>query len=201
MYFLDIDVAFDSKNQATGFFKSIKPELMESYQRSQTKIFLKKNSLNIKISAVDKTALRASLNSILKPLILFQELEELWMSKEDKRVLIMEFERDRKLLMTISSQKQQLSIQIEIMKASLEELSKTKETKVYKAVGNLLVPKTVEEMKKETQERKESFELKLKTVEKQEESLLKKLNSLKAKIEGTEKEESSDEKKEKKSKK
>ncbi|NMA44763.1 MAG: prefoldin subunit beta [Candidatus Diapherotrites archaeon] len=123
------------------------------------------------------------------------------MSKEDKRVLIMEFERDRKLLMTISSQKQQLSIQIEIMKASLEELSKTKETKVYKAVGNLLVPKTVEEMKKETQERKESFELKLKTVEKQEESLLKKLNSLKAKIEGTEKEESSDEKKEKKSKK
>lgn len=119
------------------------------------------------------------------------------MSKEDKRVLIMEFERDRKLLMTISSQKQQLSIQIEIMKASLEELSKTKETKVYKAVGNLLVPKTVEEMKKETQERKESFELKLKTVEKQEESLLKKLNSLKAKIEGTEKEESSDEKKKK----
>ena len=35
------------------------------------------------------------------------------------------------------------------------------------------MPKTVEEMKKETQERKESFELKLKTVEKQEESLLK----------------------------
>lgn len=77
MYFLEIDVAFDSKNKATDFFKSIKPELMESFERSQTKIFLKKNSLDIKISAVDKTALRASLNSLLKPLILFQELEEL----------------------------------------------------------------------------------------------------------------------------
>jgi len=126
------------------------------------------------------------------------------MSEEDKRAMIMEFERNRQLLVSVSSQKQQLSIQIEIMKASLEELSKTKETKVYKAVGNLLVPKTVEEMKKETEERKESFELKLKTVEKQEESLLKKLNSIKSKIEGKEKEndeEDDDDKKDKKSRK
>ena len=63
------------------------------------------------------------------------------MSKEDKRVLIMEFERDRKLLMTISSQKQQLSIQIEIMKASLEELSKTKETKFTKLLEIYLCQK------------------------------------------------------------
>lgn len=124
------------------------------------------------------------------------------MSEEDKRTMIMEFERNRQLLVSVSSQKQQLAIQIEIMKASLEELSKTKETKVYKAVGNLLIPKSVEEMKKETEERKESFELKLKTVEKQEESLLKKLNSLKAKIEGNEKEEeNSEDKKDKKSRK
>lgn len=124
------------------------------------------------------------------------------MGEEDKRTMIMEFERNRQLLVSVSSQKQQLTIQIEIMKASLEELSKTKETKVYKAVGNLLIPKSVEEMKKETEERKESFELKLKTVEKQEESLLKKLNSLKAKIEGNEKEEENNEdKKDKKSRK
>lgn len=77
MYFLEIDVAFDSKQKAIDFFKSIKPEIMESFQRSETKIFLKKESLQVKISATDKTALRASLNSLLKPLILFQELEEL----------------------------------------------------------------------------------------------------------------------------
>lgn len=77
MYFLNIAVAFESNKKATNFFKSIKPELTENFERSQTKIFLKKNSLKIKISASDKTALRASLNSLLKPLILFQELEEL----------------------------------------------------------------------------------------------------------------------------
>lgn len=126
------------------------------------------------------------------------------MNEEDKRAMIMDFERNRQLLGSVSSQKQQLTIQIEIMKASLEELAKTKENQVYKAVGNLLIPKTVEEMKKETEERKESFELRLKTVEKQEESLLKKLNSLKSKIEGNEKEsdeDKDDDKKDKKSRK
>jgi tRNA threonylcarbamoyladenosine modification (KEOPS) complex Pcc1 subunit len=77
MYFLEIDIAFETNNKAMDFFKSIKPELSESFSRSETKIFLKKNSLKTKISATDKTALRASLNSLLKPLILFQELEEL----------------------------------------------------------------------------------------------------------------------------
>jgi prefoldin beta subunit len=123
------------------------------------------------------------------------------MNANEKRALIMDFERNRQLLGAVSQQKQQLSVQIEIMKASLEELSKTKEKQVYKAIGNLLVPKSVDEMKKETEERMGSYELRLKTVEKQEESLLKKLNGLKSKIEGTEESAEDDDKKDKKSKK
>jgi prefoldin beta subunit len=123
------------------------------------------------------------------------------MNANEKRALIMDFERNRQILGAVSQQKQQLSVQIEIMKASLEELSKTKEKQVYKAIGNLLVPKSVDEMKKETEERMGSYELRLKTVEKQEESLLKKLNGLKSKIEGTEESAEDDDKKDKKSKK
>ncbi len=108
------------------------------------------------------------------------------MDQDEQRALIMEFERSRQLLGSIASQKQQISIQIEVMKASLEELEKTKEKSVYKAVGNVLIPKNTEEMKKEIKEKSESMDLRLKTVEKQEESILKKLNSLKTKIEGTE---------------
>lgn len=130
------------------------------------------------------------------------------MNQDEQRALIMEFERNRQLLGSVAAQKQQMSIQLEIMKASLEELEKTSEKTVYKAVGNVLIPKNTDEMKKEIKEKSASTDLKLKTVEKQEESILKKLNSLKSKIEGTEGKDSKesdsedkDDKKEKKSRK
>jgi len=124
------------------------------------------------------------------------------MNQEEKRALIMEFEKNRQMLAGVAQQKHQLSVQLEVMKLSVEELDKTTEKQVYKAVGNVLIPKSTEEMKKELQEKIESTDLRVKTVEKQEESLLKKLNSIKSKVEGSEKEESEDEdKKDKKSKK
>ena len=106
------------------------------------------------------------------------------MNEEDQRALVMDFERNRQLLGTISSQKQQLSVQNEVIMASLEELKGTKEKTVLKVVGNILVPKSVADMKKELEEQKETTGLKLKTVEKQEETIIKKLNSIKAKVEG-----------------
>ncbi len=73
---VNIKIDFESKGKASIFFKSIKPELGE-IEKSEIKIFQKKNLLNVRISAVDKSSTRASLNSILKPLKLFNELEEL----------------------------------------------------------------------------------------------------------------------------
>ena len=114
------------------------------------------------------------------------------MNQEEKRALIMEFEKNRQLLGGVAQQKHQLAIQLEVMKASLEELEKTSEKQVFKAVGNVLIPKSTEEMKKDVKEKIETADLRMKTVEKQEESLLKKLNSIKSKVEGSEKEESED---------
>lgn len=77
MFFLEVTLEFDSKKQALRFFKSIKPELEEDYLRSKMVITQKSEKLKVSISAQDKTALRASLNSLLKPLILFESIEEL----------------------------------------------------------------------------------------------------------------------------
>jgi prefoldin beta subunit len=106
------------------------------------------------------------------------------MNEEEKRALMVDFERNRQMLGNLSSQRQQIQMQVEVIKASLEELKETKEKTVMKVVGNILVNKPVAEMKKELEEQKESFELRVKTIQKQEESLINKLNSIKSQIEG-----------------
>ncbi len=77
MFFLQVKLDFDSKEAALRFFKSIKPELEEEYLRSKMKITQNKEKLEVFVSAQDKTALRASLNSLLKPLVLFDSIEKL----------------------------------------------------------------------------------------------------------------------------
>jgi len=123
------------------------------------------------------------------------------MDEGEQRELLLDFEKNRQMLMNISAQKQQVAMQLELTNASLEELSKTKDKTVYKVVGNVLFPKDSKEMEKELKERKETTELRLKTVEKQEDNLIKKLNLIKTKIEGKDKEESEDSKEEKNEKK
>ncbi|MGI6589937.1 MAG: prefoldin subunit [Candidatus Iainarchaeum sp.] len=111
------------------------------------------------------------------------------MDEQERRATIMEFEKNRQILGNISAQKQQFAFQLEMFKASLEEMDKNKEKNVYKVVGNVLFLKDAKEMKKELEERKESTELRVKTLEKQEETIIKKLNALKVKLEGAQKEE------------
>ncbi|MFH1544857.1 MAG: prefoldin subunit [archaeon] len=96
---------------------------------------------------------------------------------------IMEFEKTRNHLINISGQKQQLQFQSTAMKDALEELEKTKEKKVYKAVGNILVLSTVEGVKKELTQQKESADLRVKTLQKQEDLTVEKLNKLRARLE------------------
>lgn len=106
-------------------------------------------------------------------------------SRED----IAQFEQSRNQLMNVSSQKQQLQMQTSILGKSLEELGKTTEKKVYKAVGNILILSGVTETKKELKETKENIDLRLKTLQKQEDTLIQKLNKIRAKIQGTPEEE------------
>ncbi|MFH0955100.1 MAG: prefoldin subunit [Candidatus Micrarchaeota archaeon] len=100
-------------------------------------------------------------------------------SQED----IMEFERNRNQLMAISGQKQQLQMQSVTLGKSIEELDKTTEKKVYKAVGNILILTDVLDTKKELADAKETIDLRLKTLQKQEDATVSKLNALRSKIE------------------
>jgi|GEM_PF-1071108 len=77
MFSLQVKLEFDSKNEAKRFFKSIEPELKADFSRSKTTIAQKESVLDINVSASDKTAIRASLNALLKPLLLFNQLEEM----------------------------------------------------------------------------------------------------------------------------
>jgi prefoldin beta subunit len=102
---------------------------------------------------------------------------------EEIQQLITEFERGRNQLMMTGSQKQQLTIQKQTIELALEELNKSKEKNVLKAVGNILITKDRTETITELEKQKETAELKLKTVEKQEKILTDKLNKLKKQIE------------------
>lgn len=106
------------------------------------------------------------------------------MSEQEQRESLMEFEKNRQLLGSISAQRQQLSFQLEMISAAIDEMKLNKEKNVHKVVGNILFLKDAKEMEKELIDKKETIELKLKTIEKQEENIVKKLNSLKTKIEG-----------------
>ena len=100
-----------------------------------------------------------------------------------------EFERARGQLAGISAQKRNMQAQISMLDATNEELGKTKEKKVYKAVGNILVPAETKTVIKDVKKQKETIDLRIKTVQKQEDALMEKLNKLKTEIEGKDKNE------------
>ncbi len=75
-FFLDASIEFNSKQESEKALKAIALDVMDSRARSITSITLKKNFFLINIKAKDKTALRASFNSVLKPLILFNDLNK-----------------------------------------------------------------------------------------------------------------------------
>jgi len=102
---------------------------------------------------------------------------------DERELKAREFERGRAQLFNVSAQKQQLQLQGASMKEALDELSKTKEKKVYKAVGNVLIQSDTAKVRKELQQKKDSVDLRIKTLQKQEDSLVNKLNKLKAEIE------------------
>ena len=109
------------------------------------------------------------------------------MAENELQESLMDFERNRVQLLNVSAQKQQLQAQGTTLGAALDELDGTKEKKVYKAVGNILILADVSKVKKELKDQKESVDLRVKTLQKQEDTLIDKLNKLKANIEASQK--------------
>ncbi|MDO8624773.1 MAG: prefoldin subunit [Candidatus Diapherotrites archaeon] len=102
----------------------------------------------------------------------------------EKQKSVAEFSRTRDQLISISTQKQQYVMQSATLRMSIDELEKTSEKKVHKAVGNILVLVDTVTAKKELEEQKETTDLRIKTMQKQEDAMVQKLNKLKSSIEG-----------------
>ncbi len=100
---------------------------------------------------------------------------------------IQEFERGRIQLSAIENQRQSMEIQSKALEEAITELKASKEQKVYKAAGNILILSDAKRVEKELKEQKETMDLRVKTLKKQEEAMLDKLNKLKADIEGFQK--------------
>ncbi len=102
---------------------------------------------------------------------------------EDLSATIAEFERSRSQLMGVSAQKAQLAAQRDALEKSIEELKATKEEKVFKVAGNIMVLTNAKQALKDVEEQKESVDLRFKTVDRQETIIIDKLNKLKLEIE------------------
>lgn len=96
---------------------------------------------------------------------------------------ILEFKKNRQQLLAIGAQKQQMQAQQMALKDALTELTESKEKKVYKAIGNILILKDSTVVKKELEETVEKIDLRVKTMQKQEDALIGRLNKLKSSIE------------------
>jgi len=101
---------------------------------------------------------------------------------DQQKEMINQFQMYQQQLQSVSFQKETLRLQnIEIDKA-LEELNATKEEKAYKITGQIMVSKTVDELKKELNESKELVDVRTKSLEKIEERINSKLTELQEKL-------------------
>jgi prefoldin beta subunit len=101
---------------------------------------------------------------------------------DQQKEMINQFQMYQQQLQSVSFQKESLRLQnIEIDNA-LEELNATKEEKAYKITGQIMISKTVDELKKELNENKELVGVRMKSLEKIEEKINSKLNELQEKL-------------------
>ena len=101
---------------------------------------------------------------------------------EDTKNLINQFQNYQQQLQNVLIQKESLKMQtLEINKA-LEELGKSNQSTAYKITGQIMISKSVEELKKELNETKEAIDVRLKSLEKSEGRFTAKLNELQTKL-------------------
>lgn len=95
-----------------------------------------------------------------------------------------QFQFYQQQLQGVLIQKESLKLQTMEIERALEELEKAKQKDAFKIVGNIMVSKGVEELKKELQEMRENAELRIKSLEKTEERIASKLKELQASLKG-----------------
>ncbi|MCD6479024.1 MAG: prefoldin subunit [Candidatus Diapherotrites archaeon] len=107
------------------------------------------------------------------------------MNTEQQKLL--EFHKGREQLINVGARKQQLQVQAAMIQSALDELKDSKQEKVYKIVGNIMIEKDAKQVEKELKELKEQLDARIETLQKQEDSLINRLNKLRSQLEGQEK--------------
>ena len=87
-------------------------------------------------------------------------------------------------LRNVLIQKEAIKLQIAEIDTALGELEKTKEEKVYKVVGNVMIKKSKEEVEKELKESKEDLEIRVESLEKIEKDLIEKIKNIEERLKG-----------------
>jgi prefoldin beta subunit len=109
-------------------------------------------------------------------------MEGIKITPEAQQVL-MDLQACQQQMQTVLIQKESLNIQnMEIDKA-LDELKKVKKEDVFKAVGPILIKSDKAKLEKELEERKETFDLRLKSLQKQENRLKERMEQGQEKLE------------------
>lgn len=102
--------------------------------------------------------------------------------EKEKRELFEQFQNFQKQLQTLIIQKESLRLQTIEIENALKELNTTKQKEAFKITGNIMVKKSVDELKKELEERKENISIRIKSLEKTEERISNKIKELQNKL-------------------
>ena len=87
--------------------------------------------------------------------------------EDDSRNKIMQFQQLQQQLQALAMQKQTIQLQESEITNALTELTKIKTEKVYEIVGNILINKKPDELKKSLTEKQESIKIRLESIDKQ----------------------------------
>ncbi len=107
---------------------------------------------------------------------------------EETRKDVTEFQNAQQQLQMVLMQKQQIQLQLAEMQKVGDELSKAAgDAKFFKSIGNVLVPKSKDELLNDLASEKETLELRQTVMGKQEEKLSSRLLELQDKLRKAEK--------------
>lgn len=102
-------------------------------------------------------------------------------TEEDKK-LINQYQSYQQQFQAILIQKESIRAQQLETETALEDLETCKDEYAYKISGPIMIKKTVADIKKELEEKKENFDLRIKTLEKAEARVKEKLNETEPKL-------------------
>ena len=101
---------------------------------------------------------------------------------QEREKILEQFQIYQQQLQTLLLQKESLKMQKIEMERALDELSACKQDSAYKIIGNVMIKKSVEELKNELKETISEIEIRLKTIERSESKIVEKLKELQTKI-------------------